>query len=95
MQRTSPLPRVSISIYFYLLGFIFSSWASRIPQVKDRFGLNEAELGGVLFMLPLGALVALPFSGWLIHKWSSRTMSIASALTYTVLLYGISVASSV
>jgi MFS family permease len=95
VQRTSPLPRVSISIYFYLLGFIFSSWASRIPQVKDRFGLNEAELGGVLFMLPLGALVALPFSGWLIHKWSSRTMSIASALTYTVLLYGISVASSV
>ncbi|MFZ9743579.1 MAG: MFS transporter [Chitinophagaceae bacterium] len=77
------------------MGFIFSSWASRIPQVKDKFHLNEAELGGVLFMLPLGALAALPFSGWLVHRLSSRIMSIASALIYTILLYSIAIADTV
>lgn len=95
MQKTSSYTRPSISIYFYILGFIFSSWASRIPQVKDKFHLNEAELGGVLFMLPLGALAALPFSGWLVHRLSSRIMSIASALIYTILLYSIAIADTV
>lgn len=91
MQKNPRFIRLSISLYFYFLGFIFSSWASRIPQIKDKFDLNEAELGGVLFMLPLGALAALPFSGWLVHKLGSKAMSIASALTYTVLLYAIAI----
>lgn len=95
MQKNSHLIRLSISLYFYFLGFIFSSWASQIPQIKDKFNLNEAELGGVLFMLPLGALVALPFSGWLVHKFGSRAMSIASALAYTTLLYAIAMADSI
>ena len=95
MQKNSPLIRISISLYFYFLGFIFSSWASHIPSIKDKFNLNEAELGGVLFMLPLGALAALPFSGWLVHKFGSKAMSIASALTYTMLLYAIAMADSI
>ncbi len=94
MQKNPRFIRLSISLYFYFLGFIFSSWASRIPQIKDKFDLNEAELGGVLFMLPLGALAALPFSGWLVHKLGSKAMSIASALTYTVLLYAIAITDS-
>lgn len=95
VQKKSPQSRIAISSYFYFLGFIFSSWASRIPQVKDKFHLNEAELGAVLFMLPLGALVALPFSGWLVHRFGSKCMSIASALVYTVLLYLIASVSTI
>ena len=94
VQKNPRFIRLSIFLYFYFLGFIFSSWASRIPQIKDKFDLNEAELGGVLFMLPLGALAALPFSGWLVHKLGSKAMSIASALTYTVLLYAIAITDS-
>ena len=95
MQKNSPLIRISISLYFYFLGFIFSSCASHIPSIKDKFSLTEAELGAVLFMLPLGALAALPFSGWLVHKFGSKAMSIASALTYTMLLYAIAMADSI
>lgn len=95
MFKKSSLPRIVISTYFCLHGFIFSSWASRIPQIKDKFDLNEAELGAVLFMLPLGALAALPFSGWLVHQLSSRFMSIATALLYTVSLYLIASAATV
>ena len=84
MQKKFPLVRVSISLYFYFLGFIFSSWASRIPQIKDKFHFDEAELGAVLI-----------FSGWLVHKASSRTISISSALAYTVLLFAISKADTV
>jgi MFS family permease len=68
---------------------VFSSWASRIPAIKDYFGMNEAKLGSVLFMLPFGSLVALPFAGWAVHRLGSRGMTLLSALGYAVLLAAI------
>jgi MFS family permease len=84
-----PFSRVAISIYFFVSGLIFSSWASRIPNIKDRYKLNEAELGGLLFMLPMGALLALPFAGWLVHRFGSKRMSLFSLLVYSLLLVAI------
>lgn len=81
--------RTAISIYFFVSGLIFSSWASRIPNIKDRYELNEAELGGLLFMLPMGALLALPFAGWLVHRFGSKKMSLVSLLIYCILLVAI------
>ena len=59
-------------------------------MIKDRYDLNEAELGALLFMLPMGALVALPFAGWLVHLFGSKRMTITSLLMYSCLLMGIS-----
>ena len=89
------MPKTAISLYFFFAGVIFSSWASRIPDVKDVFALNEAELGAVLFMLPLGALLALPVAGWVVHRLGSKRASVGSLLLYTVLLFLISKAHSV
>lgn len=89
MQKPNHFARISISIYFFLLGFVFSSWASRIPDVKDQFDLSEAELGSLLFMLPLGALACLPLSGWLITKAGSKIVSISSMVLYSLTLLAI------
>ena len=89
------MPRTAISLYFFFAGLIFSSWASRIPDVKDMFALNEAELGAVLFMLPLGALLALPVAGWVVQRLGSKQASVASIFLYIVLLFLISKAHSV
>ena len=40
-------------------------------------------------MLPLGALVALPFAGWLVHRFGSRRMTLTALLVYACLLLGI------
>jgi len=82
-------PRIAISIYFFFLGFLFSSWASRIPDIKDRYDLNDAELGSLLFMLPLGALCSLPLSGWMIARAGSKNMSLATLLLYVMALFAI------
>lgn len=79
--------RPAISVYFFFLGMVFSTWASRIPDVKDRFSLSEAELGGILFMLPLGALAALPASGWLVQRWGSRQVSAVVIVLYGLFLF--------
>ena len=84
---TKPLKhRIAVSLFFYTCGTIFASWAARIPSVKDQFGLNEAELGATLFMLPLGSLIALPVAGWAVSHFGSRTMLFLSTIGYASLL---------
>lgn len=78
--------RIAVSVFFYTCGTIFASWASRIPSVKDKFHLNEAELGAILFMLPFGSLVALPIAGWAVSKYGSRNTVFLSTLLYAALL---------
>lgn len=95
VNKSFPLSRISISTCFFLAGLVFSSWASRIPDVKDRFGLNEAELGGILFMLPMGSLAALPVAGWVVHRLGSKWVTIISIIVYSFLLFAISIAPSI
>jgi len=64
--------RFSLSVFFFLSGISFSSWASRIPTIKAALGLNEADLGSILLTMPISSLIGLPFSGWLVTKLDSR-----------------------
>lgn len=90
MTLTKPLiHRIAISAFFFCCGCIFATWAARIPAIKEKFHFNEAQLGGVLFMLPFGSLVALPFAGWSVQKFGSRFMTYLSAILYAALLLGI------
>lgn len=84
--------RISLSIYFFLSGFCFSTWASRIPTLKDRFGLNEAELGSLLLALPISALVGLPISGWLVSRFDSRIPMVVSFVFFCLGLLFIGIA---
>lgn len=78
--------RWSVGTYFFIAGITFASWASRIPDVKLKHHLNEAELGAILFALPAGALLSLPISGWMVSKWGSRTVMLVAALLYPFVL---------
>jgi len=53
-------------------GLSFSTWASRIPTIKSAFDFNEATLGTILLALPIGSLIGLPISGWLVSRFNSR-----------------------
>ena len=64
--------RIFLSVFFFLSGFCFSSWASRIPTIKNSFGLNDAELGTILLAMPFSSMAGLPISGWLVTKYDSR-----------------------
>lgn len=78
-----------------MCGTTFASWASRIPTIKERFGLNEAELGSVLFLLPLGSLAVLPLSGWSISRLGSRIIMLISALGYSLVLLSLAFSETV
>ena len=47
--------RYAMLSFFLAQGLCFSSWASRIPDVKDIFEVNYAFYWGlVLFLIPVG-----------------------------------------
>ncbi len=87
--------RLAIGTYFFIAGITFASWASRIPDIKQKLELNDAELGGILFALPTGSMVSLPISGWLVAKLGSRTVMLLAALCYPLVLSLLGTADSV
>ena len=78
--------RIAIAFHFLFCGFIFASWAARIPSFKIQFNLNEADLGATLFMLPLGSFIALPFAGWAVDRFGSKWMMVISTIAYVAAL---------
>ncbi|KAA9325642.1 MFS transporter [Adhaeribacter soli] len=64
--------RIALSTFFFLAGFSFSSWTSRIPTIAAALDLNEAELGSILFAMPVASMAGLPLSSWLVTKYETR-----------------------
>lgn len=78
--------RTANSSFFFVMGLIFASWASRIPDIKQSLGLNDAQLGGVLFAAPLGQVLSIAFSAWLIERRGSRKVVILSMILFAASL---------
>jgi MFS family permease len=71
-------------IAFIAAGFQFASWASRIPQVRDRLRLSPSELGLLLLCAAAGSVLSLPASGPLIaHVGSRRALELTALVAGT------------
>ena len=88
------LHRIAVSVFFFIAGLTFASWASRIPDIKTKLQLTEAGLGAVLFALPVGQLVSLPLSGWLTSRFGSRQMLIGAAILFPLTLLLLALAAT-
>ncbi|HET6759935.1 MAG TPA: MFS transporter [Propionibacteriaceae bacterium] len=77
---------------FIASGIAFASWASRIPQVRDRLHLDPSELGLVLLAIAAGSVIALPLSGVIVghfgSQWTVRTTGLLTAVAMVVVSLG-------
>ena len=64
--------RLAVALVYFCMGLCFASWASRIPDIKTSLHLNDAMLGSILFALPVGQFLMMPFSGKLVTHFGSR-----------------------
>ncbi len=78
--------RTAALVYFFISGFGYSTWASRIPAVQHQLHINEAQLGAALLAAPVGVLVTVPFSSNLLNKYSSKSIIIFGAVFYNIVL---------
>ena len=69
----------AVYIAFIVNGFIFASWAARIPQVRDGLRVSPGALGLILLSVAAGSTIATPLSG-LVITWlgDSRTVAVMS-----------------
>lgn len=86
--------RFFLSVFFFLSGFCFSTWASRIPTIKATFGYNDAQLGTILLFMPVSSLIGLPISGWLVSRYDSRKPLFAAFMLLAVALFLIGFANT-
>jgi MFS family permease len=78
--------RIATAIFFFVSGFGFSSWASRIPTIQQNLQLSEGKLGAVLFALPAGLMCTLPVTGYLLRRFSSRYIMFTGAVLFNIML---------
>lgn len=86
--------RIAAALLFFVQGLCFASWASRIPTIQQYLGLSDAALGAVLFALPVGSMLALPLSGWLVTKFGSKKVAISVLILYSISLVMLGLAQS-
>ncbi|WP_343048151.1 MFS transporter [Cellulomonas humilata] len=71
---------------FALAGITFSSWLARIPTVRDLLDLSTSELGVLLLIGSVGALLTVTFSGMVVQRFGSRVAVVASTVVLAVAL---------
>lgn len=78
--------RMAVTVFFFLSGFGYASWASRIPTIKEHLHLSEGELGLVLFAFPAGLLLTLPITSWLLQHYNSKMIMLRGAIAFNIVL---------
>lgn len=86
IDRESAAARMAAATVFFVNGSIFGSWVSRIPEVQRGIGASEGVLGLVLLAMAIGALAAMPITGWTVARYGSRTATIFSVLVFCLVL---------
>jgi MFS family permease len=87
--------RIACAIFYFISGFGYSTWASRIPTIKHQLNLNEAQLGSVLFALPIGLLFTIPITTRMLSKYNSRAVMLFGSVFLCVNLVIIGYTNSV
>jgi len=75
---------------FFLNGFNFASWASRLPAVRTALGLSEGSMGLLLLFAAVGSLLALPLAGMVVQRvGAARAVLVFAAINVAGLVVAV------
>lgn len=80
------LHRIAIKIAFFINGFIYANWVSRLPRIQELYQADNGVIGFVLLASSIGAVGAMPFTGWVIIKNGSRRITLVAVLLYCIIV---------
>lgn len=78
--------RLGTFCVFLVHGLVISTWASRIPAIQQKLGLQAGTFGLILLAGAIGTLLAMPVSGWLLRRWGSKPVVYLFSLLFCGLL---------
>lgn len=91
-----PIRRIRFAVFsfFFLQGLCFSTWASRIPDIKSSLGMDDAAWGTMLLMIPIGQICGMTLSGILITRIGSKRILTVALISYAITLFLIGIVKS-
>jgi fucose permease len=78
--------RLANAAFFFVSGFGYAAWASRIPTLRNTLQLSDSMLGTLLLAMPIGLLCTLPLTNYLLGKYSSRSIMLFGSLAFNTVL---------
>lgn len=85
-RNETSLARAAITAFFAMDGFVFASWAVRIPAVKAAVGASPATLGIALLGVSVGAIATMALTGALCRRFGSARLVVAGAVWLSLAL---------
>lgn len=67
-QQTVRNAAIATFAVFAINGFVFASWAARIPAVTRILELTSGEMGVLLLSIAAGSVIALPLAGTVVAR---------------------------
>jgi MFS family permease len=78
--------RRATAVVFAVHGCVVGSFAARVPWIASHVGVDVGLLAVGLLMPGLGALLVMPFSGRLAHRYASRPLMTATIVAFCLSL---------
>lgn len=72
--------RTALCAVFAVHGFIYASWAVRVPAIKQQAGASSAALGLALLGLSAGAVATMMLAGALGRRFGAARLTVASCV---------------
>ena len=85
----------AVAAMFALNGVYFGTWASRVPAVAVKYGLDPAALGLVLLAIGLGAIASFPLAGRWSDQRGAAQVTLVLAAGHMVSLWAVALAPGV
>ncbi len=78
--------KTGVTLLFLIHGLIEATWVSRIPQVKEFLHAETGPFGLALLGSAAGAMLSMPFTGWLLAHYEGRRILIVSSILWCAVL---------
>ena len=86
--------RLAICASFFIQGTMYATWCSRIPGIKANLHLDDATLGSLLFLLPIGEFLSIVPNGICVTRFGSRRTTLLAGFLYPAILIALGCATS-
>lgn len=78
--------RIAVSIFFLVNGLLYGNWTARLPAIQKYYDISNSVLGGLLFTMAVGAVISMPFAGWLTTRFGSKAVTQVGGILSCVII---------
>lgn len=83
---------LGVALLFFVNGVVVGSWLPRLPEIRDRLGIDLDALGLTLALGGLGSLLGSSLSGVVVGGWGARRTAVTAGLAVYLFLPLVAVA---